>query len=69
MVGYLTISAKLATLPILKIKISYSKGYDGKMFAYDIPNEILSRESKEIVDVLMWTKFGNFSFNLFSKLV
>ena len=53
MVGYLTISAKLATLPILKIKISYSKGYDGKMFAYDIPNEILSRESKEIVDVLM----------------
>ena len=59
MVEFLIMSAKLATLGLLKIKVFWSKGYDAITSACDITNNILSRESNYIVDVVMLPKFGN----------
>ena len=46
-------SAKMATLGILKIKLFWNKGYD-------VTNEILLRDSKYIAESIRWPKFGNF---------
>ena len=55
----LIISAKLATLGLLKIKVFWKKGYHGKISVHDVTNKILTSDSNYIVDVVMWTKFGN----------
>ena len=55
------ISAKLATLGLLKIKFTWSKGYDVIIFALGVTNKILSRYLNYIVDVVIWTKFGTSS--------
>ena len=52
-------SAKLATLGLLNIKVFQNKGYDTINSAHDVTNKILSRNSNYIVNVLMWPKFGN----------
>ena len=54
-------SPKLATLGLLKIKVFWNKGYDAIISAHDVTNIILSRKSNYIVDVVMWSKFGNSS--------
>ena len=46
-------SAKLATLGLLKIKIFHGKGYDAIIFVHDVINKILSCDSSYIVDVVM----------------
>ena len=43
MVEILMMSAKLATLGLLKIKVTWNKGYDVIIFVYDVINKILSR--------------------------
>ena len=55
MVAILMISVKLATLGLLELKVSSNKCYDVI---------ILSRDSDYIVDVVLWSKFGNFSFSM-----
>ena len=57
-------SAKLATPGLLKIKIFQNKGYDVIIPDYDVTNKILSRDSNYIVDVVMWSKFGNSSISI-----
>ena len=52
-------SAKLATLGLLKIKVFWNKGYDVITFVCDVTNKILSRDLNYIVDVLMRPKFVN----------
>ena len=52
-------SAKLATIGLLKIKVSWNNAYDVIISAHDVTNKILSPDSKYIVDVGMWPKFGN----------
>ena len=52
-------SAKLATLDLLELKVTWNKGYDVVFFVHDVTNKILSRYSKNIVDVVIWPKFGN----------
>ena len=47
------ISARITTLGLVKIKVSWKKGYDIKIFVYDVTNKILSRESNYIVDVII----------------
>ena len=47
-----------------RIKVFWNKGYDVKNFVHDVTNNILSRESNYIVDVIMWPKFGNSSISL-----
>ena len=54
-------SAKIATLGFLKIKVFWNKGYDVIIYVLDASNEILSRGSNYIVDVVMGSKFGNSS--------
>ena len=57
-------SAKLATLGILKIKIFWDKGYDVIAAVHVVTNNILSGDSNYIVDVVMWPKFGNCSISM-----
>ena len=57
-------SAKMATLGLLKIKIFWSKGYDVIISLYNVTNKILLRESNYIVDVVMWSKFSNSSISV-----
>ena len=59
MVVILMMSAKLATLGFLKIKVFWNKNYDVIICNYDVTSKILSRESNYIVDVVIWSKFGN----------
>ena len=64
MVTILMISAKMATLGLLKIKVLWNKGYDVIIFVYDATNKILSSESNCIVGVVMWPNFGNSSISM-----
>ena len=57
-------SAKLATLGLLKIKLFWNKGYDVIIFVHDVTNKILERDSNYIVDVVVWSKFGNSSISM-----
>ena len=64
MVAILMMSTKLAPLGLLKIKVFWKKGYDVIISVYDVTNEILSRDSNYIVDVVMWLKFGHSSISM-----
>ena len=53
MVTILMLSAKMATLGLVKIKIFRNRGYDIIIFVHDVTNKILSRESNYIIDVVI----------------
>ena len=53
MIAILMISAKLAALGLLKIKMFLNKCYYVIIFVYDINNKILSRDVNYIVDLVM----------------
>ena len=61
MVAILMMSAKTATLSLLKIKLFWNKVYDVIIYVHDFTNQILSRDSNCIVDVAVRPKFGNSS--------
>ena len=48
-------SAKIATLGLLKIKLFWNKGYDVKIYIDDVTNEILSHDSNDIVELVIIT--------------
>ena len=52
-------SAKMATPGLLTITACWNKGYDIKSSVNHVTNIILSHGSNYIVDVFMWSKFGN----------
>ena len=58
MVAISMMSTKLATPGLLKIKLSWNKGYDFIIFVRDVTIKFLSHESNHIVVVVMWPKFG-----------
>ena len=64
MVTILMVSARIATLGLLKIKVFWNKVYDIIISVHDITNKILLRDSNYIVDVVMWPKFGNSSSSM-----
>ena len=64
MVEFLIMTAKLATLGLLKIKIFWNKGHGVCYDVCDVTNKILSRDSNYIVDKVMWPKFGNSSISM-----
>ena len=64
---YLMMSAKLATLSLLKLKVFWNKGYDDLISVYDVTNEILSRDSNYIVEVVMRQSLVTLAF-LWEKL-
>ena len=53
MLVILMMSAKMATLDILKIKVFLNKGYDVLISVHVVTNKISSRESSYIVDVVV----------------
>ena len=57
-------SAKVATLGLLKIKVFWNKGYDVIISPHDITKKFLSRGSNYMADMVMWSKFGNSSISL-----
>ena len=59
MIAVLIMSAKLATLGLLKIKVTLNKSFDVIIFVHNVTNKILSRYSNYIVDVVILPKFGN----------
>ena len=57
-------SAKMTTLGLLRLKAFKNKGYNVKISVYDVNKKILSRDSKYVVNVVMWPKFGSSSISL-----
>ena len=51
-------SAKLATLSLLKIKVFWNEDCDVIIFVHAVINKILSRYPDYIADVVMWRKFS-----------
>ena len=54
-------SANMAAPALLEIKMFWNKGYYVICSVYDVTNKILSHDSNYIIDVVMWSKFGNSS--------
>ena len=57
MAAILMISAKLATLGLLKIKLFWNKSYDVIISVHDVTNKMLSCDSNDMADMVMWPKF------------
>ena len=64
MIAILMMSAKLATLGLLKIKEFWNNNYDVISFDHGITRKIFSRESNYGVDVVMWPKFGSSNISM-----
>ena len=62
MLEILMISAKLATLVLHKIKVFWNKSSNIIISVNYITIKILSRDSNDNVDVVMWPKFDNKHF-------
>ena len=60
---------KLATSCLLKTKIFCKKGYDVVIFFHDVTSKILSHESNYIVDVAIWSKFGDSSISMWDDII
>ena len=58
------ISAKITSPSLLKTMVFWNKGDDVKIFVDHVTNNVLSCDSKYIVDVFMWAKFGNCSISM-----
>ena len=57
-------SAKIASLGLLKIKVFWKKGYEAKISGHDVTNIILSGESNYTVDAVMWPNFGSSNISM-----
>ena len=64
MVTILTMSAKLATPGLLKIKKFRNKGYDVIIPDYEVINKVFSRDSNYTIVAVMWPKFGSSSISM-----
>ena len=64
MVTILMMSAKLATLDLVRINVFSNKFYDLIIVDFDVTKKILWRDSNFIIDVVMWPKFGNSSISI-----
>ena len=59
MVTILMMSAKMATVGLIKIKVFWNKGYDVVISVHDVAAKLT-----QIIDVAMWPKFGNSSISM-----
>ena len=69
MVAILMMSTKMVTLGLLKVKVFWNKDYDVIIYVHDVNNQILSRDSNCIVDVVMWPKFGNSTIHMRKAII
>ena len=54
----------MVTSGLLETKVFWKKVYDVIMSIHEVTNKVLSRDSVYIVDVVMWSKFGNSSISM-----
>ena len=69
MVAILMMSAQMATLGLLKVKVFWKKDYDVIIYVHHVTNQILSRDSICIVDMAIWPKFGTSSIYMREVLI
>ena len=69
MVVILMMSQKSATLSLLRIKVFWNKGFEVIISVHDITNEVLSRDSIYIIDVIMGLKFDNSSISMRAVII
>ena len=69
MVINLMISAKMATLDVVKTMVFWSKSYDVIIHVHYVTKKNLSRDLNYIVDVVMWTKFCNRSISMTEVII
>ena len=69
MISILVMSAKLARLGLLKIKVFWKKGCVIIISINDVINKILSDDSNYNEDVVMWPKFGNSSISMREAII
>ena len=62
-------SVKMATQDVVRIKVFWNKAYDVIIFVNDVTNNILSRDTIHIVDVVMWPNFGNSSIYMIEVVI
>ena len=62
-------SAKMAMLVLLKIKLFWNKAYDFIISVPDVTSKILSRDSNYIAEVVMLPKFGNFNISMIEVII
>ena len=67
MVTILMMSANMATLVSLKLKLFWNNSYDDIISDHDHTNKILSCVTYYIVGEVMGPKSGNFSISVFFK--
>ena len=68
MVTILIMSGKITTAGLLKIRVFWNNGYDVPISVHDVTNKILSRDSNDIINVIMWPKFG-YSINSMGEVI
>ena len=64
MITILMVSAKIAALGLIQLKIFWNKSNNVKIFVYEVTKKIFLRESNYIVDVVMWPKLGDCSISM-----
>ena len=64
MVKNLRMSAKMAALGILNIKLFWNNGYDVIISVHNLTNKILLRDWNYIVSVVLWPKVDNSSISM-----
>ena len=69
MVTILMISATVATLGFLKIKIIWNNGYDVMVSVYDATDKILTRDSNYFVNLFKWLIIGNPSISMIKVII
>ena len=69
MVTILMISATMATLGFLKIKIIWNNGYDVIVSVYDVNDKILTRDSNYFVNLVKCLTFGNPSISMIKVII
>ena len=62
-------STKFPTVGLLKIKEFWYKGYETIICVHDATIKISSRDSNQIVIVVMWPKFGNSGINMREDII
>ena len=62
-------SAKIATLGLLKIDIFWKIGYEVIFFVHGITEKKLSRDANNIVNLVMWSKFCNSSISMKEDII
>ena len=58
------LSAKTATPGFIKIGVFWNKVYDVIIFVHGVNTRFSSRDPIDIIDVVMWPKFGNCSISM-----